>query len=261
MKTTTSDGVEISWQRYGSGGAEPVILLHSLGADGGMWAPQIETLSAHRTVIAVDTRGHGRSSAPPGPYALTDLCADVLSVADDTGADRFHIVGLSLGGQMALWLASHQPGRVLSMAACNTAAKIGSAESWSDRIEAVQTQGMAALRPAVTARWFSDDFVDRHPGWFEAAGRTFEQTSRVGYVACCQALAAADLRADIGSIEAPSLIVGGEGDLSTPPEHARRLAETIPGARLEIIPGAAHLSNLDRRSAFDAALTGFLDTL
>lgn len=258
MNTEIDRGVKIHWRRRGPDSVSPVMLLHSLGADSGMWQPQVETLTGRTSVVTVDTRGHGRSSAPEGPYTIESLCADILTVADHAGFDRFHVVGLSLGGQMALWLAAHHPERLLTMTAANTGAKIGTEESWTGRIDAVRSKGMAGIRTSVVERWFSDDFAGRHPTWFGAACEVFESTDPAGYIACCEALAAADLRAEVSGIGVPSLIVGSDGDLSTPPEHARWLAAQIPSARLEIIEGARHLSNLDRREAFDSALVDFL---
>lgn len=261
MNLTRRQGLEIAWSQWGVEGARPVILLHSLGSDHGMWAPQIETLSKRHAVIAIDTRGHGASSAPPGAYSLQDLCTDVLAVADDIGADRFHVVGLSLGGQMALWLAAHHPERVISMTASNTGAKIGTDESWSARILEVETNGMAAIRPAVVERWFSVDFADRHAQWFREACDTFDMTDPKGYAGCCHALAGADLRQNMATLSVPTLIIGSDQDVSTPPEQAQYLATQIDGARLVIIEGAGHLSNLDRRPDFDRALTDFLDSM
>jgi pimeloyl-ACP methyl ester carboxylesterase len=159
---------------------------------------------------------------------------------------------------MALWLAAHHPERVITMTASNTGAKIGTDETWGARVEAVRTDGMAAIRPSVVERWFSGDFADRHPDWFETACSTFDGTNPTGYIGCCHALAGADLRTDAARITAPSLIVGADEDVSTPPEQARWLAARIPDAELTIIEGAGHLSNLDRRTAFDGALTTFL---
>jgi 3-oxoadipate enol-lactonase len=257
---TANDHAVIHWELHGDEGGETVVMLHSLGSDGSMWAPQVAALAGTRPVITMDIRGHGRSSAPPGPYALEDLTSDVLAVANDAGLDRFHVVGLSMGGQMALWLAAHAPERIISMTAANTGAKIGTDASWAARIDAVRSMDMPALRPGVIERWFSPDFAEREPEWFASACSTFDHTSSVGYIGCCAALAGADLRASVPTISAPSLIVGSDLDVSTPPHQARWIAENIRGAQLEIIEGAGHLSNLDRHGVFDAALSEFLES-
>lgn len=258
MNTTTTGGIEIAWEASGNHAGPPIVFLHSLGSDHGMWKPQVAALEATHRVIAIDTRGHGRSHAPTTEYELGSLCGDVLAVADAANIDRFHVCGVSLGGQMALWLGANRPDRVLSVTAANTGAKIGDDSSWGARIDAIRSNGMASLRDAVIERWFSPDFAERHPDWLAAAGATFDRTAQAGYIGCCHALAGADLRESVLTIDCPTLVVGSTLDVSTPPEQAEWLAERIDGATLTIIEDAAHLSNLDRSDAFTSALLDFL---
>jgi 3-oxoadipate enol-lactonase len=256
--TTAADGTLIAYTDHGDHDARVLVVMHSLGSSGSMWAPQIAALSERFRLLVVDTRGHGRSQAPPGPYDLSLLGNDVLAVADHAGADRFHALGLSLGGQMAMWLALHATDRVRSIVAANTAAKLGTDDSWGARIAAVSAGGTASVRDAVLDRWFADGFPDRHPDWFAEAQRVFSATDPVGYMGCCAALRDTDLRDSVAAISTPTLVIGGDVDVATPPEQATWLHEQIGSSELTIFERAGHLSNLDRAEAFTERVLQFL---
>jgi 3-oxoadipate enol-lactonase len=256
----SSDGARIAWTTDGDPEAPAVVMMHSLGSSGSMWTPQIDALSTHFRVIAVDTRGHGRSAAPAGDYHLDQLGADVLSVADHLGVQHFHAVGLSLGGQMAMWLGLNAADRVRSLVLANTAAKIGTDELWQARIDAVLADGMESLRDGVLARWFAPGFAERHPDWFAEARDVFDATEPVGYAGCCAALRQSDLRTLIAAISVPTLVIGGELDMATPPSDVEWLHQHISTSELMILDHAAHLSNLDQPQRFTSRLVDFLST-
>jgi 3-oxoadipate enol-lactonase len=257
-RTRTADGTHIAWRTAGRDDAPAVLMMHSLGSDGSMWAPQITALSSTYRVVTIDTRGHGESDAPPGPYRLEQLGADVVAVADDAGIEGFHAIGLSLGGQMAMWLGVNVPARVRSLVLADTGVTIGNDDSWRARIEAVGQGGMAAVRDAVLARWFAPGFADRHPDWFAAAQATFDATDPAGYAACCAALRDTDLSSVAGRIGAPTLVIGGDVDLATPPAEARRIHDLVTDSELTVLDDAGHLSNLDQPEAFTARVLEFL---
>lgn len=239
--------------------APPVVFLHSLGSDVSMWRPQAADLARDHLVVRVDTRGHGRSPAPDGPYSLAQLGRDVVAVADDLGLDTFHLVGCSLGGLTALWVAIHHGGRLRSLTAANTAAKVADADFWQARIDAVRARGLAGIRDDVVARFFATGFAQAHPDWFDEALAVFEHADADGYAGCCAALAHADLRDEVGAITAPTLVVGGEQDVATPPSDAEWLHDHVRDSRLVVLPDAAHLSNLDQPEAFTRALRSHLE--
>jgi 3-oxoadipate enol-lactonase len=147
---------------------------------------------------------------------------------------------------------------VRSLVAANTAARIGSVESWEERIAAVRAGGSEAIREAVLGRWFAPGFVEAHPEWFEQASRVFSATDPAGYIGCCGALATADLRQEVPGITAPVLVVGGTLDQATPPADAEWLHAAIAGSELVVLSGAAHLSNLDHADEFTARVSRFL---
>lgn len=251
-----TDGT-IAWQESGRGGG--LLLVHSLGTDSRMWSTVADRLAGRRRVVRVDLPGHGASHSPPGPYTIDRLGTDVLAVADAAGLDRFHLAGISIGGQVAQWVAIHHPRRLQSVTLSNTAARIGSREGWHERIEAVRTEGMEGIAPRVVSGWFSDGFAERHPDRWKGALAMFAATDPEGYIGCCHALAEADLRQQVGEVAVPTLVVAGQEDRSTPPSEARWLAERIPDSRLEVMDGCAHLPPLERPEEYAVLLQDWLD--
>ncbi len=258
MSPLTGRTGALDWSEVNPDAGMTTLLVHSLGTNRSMWDHQVAVLAGDRRVITVDLPGHGRSSALPGSYTVDDLGVDILDVVAACGVERFEVVGISLGGLIALWLAVNAPDRVDALVACNTAGRLGSEELWSGRIEAVEAGGMEAIRDNVVRRFFAPDFERLRPEEFERYNEIFSATDPVGYVGCCAALRDGDLTAEVGSIGCPTLVIGGDRDIATPPDQSMTLHQAISGSRLEIIEGAAHLSNLDRPQAFNQVLAEFL---
>ncbi|MCZ4275028.1 MAG: bifunctional 3-oxoadipate enol-lactonase/4-carboxymuconolactone decarboxylase PcaDC [Rhodococcus sp. (in: high G+C Gram-positive bacteria)] len=226
--------------------APTVVLIGSLGSDRSMWDPQIGALAAVADVIAVDLRGHGDSPVPPGPYSVGDLAADVLAVLDARSIDSAHVVGLSIGGAIAQWLAVHRPLRVRSLTLLCTSARFGEPQAWRDRAEAARADGTESLADAVTSRWFTSALAVRDPDLLARHRRMIADTPDEGYASCCEALAGWDNRADLGRITARTLIVAGEQDPATPPAEARILADGIARSTMHVLSPAAHLANVEQ---------------
>jgi 3-oxoadipate enol-lactonase len=233
-----------------------VVLLGSLGSTLDMWDRQVPALATSFRVVAADLRGHGGSPAPAGPYELDDLVDDVISLLDSLALDRAHLVGLSLGGMVAMRLAARNPDRVDRLAVLCTSALLGPAEFWHQRAAAVRAGGTASIAPEVVRRWVTPAFQDAPV--VAALEAMVAGTSDHGYAACCEAIAAMDLRADLAAITAPTLAIAGAEDPATPPEHLALIASAIPGARLLVVPGAAHLANVEAADAVNAALLDHL---
>lgn len=227
-------------------GATPLVLLCSLGSTSGMWAPQREELAGRMRVITMDTRGHGGSPVPDGPYSVDELAGDVLDTLDDLGVARAAFAGVSLGGAMSQAIALRAPDRVTALVLVCTSARFGDPDPWEDRAATVRAGGSEAVADAVVARWFTDDIEDAAPGTTARMRAMIAATPAEGYAACCEAIAGWDSRADLGRIAAPTLVISGEQDPATPPEHGRVLADGIPGARFEVVPDAAHLASYQR---------------
>lgn len=255
----SNNGVRIAWQSFGVEDRPVIVFSHSLGLDSAMWHPQVESLADDFRMVVVDTRGHGKSTMSADPFTLENLAGDLLAAVTAAGADRFHLCGISMGGQIAMWAAINRPERLLSIVVANTAARIGSEQSWSERAAAIRSDGMASISEAAKGRFFSLDFASRRPGWMQDTIATIESCDPLAYIACCEMLAHNDLTADVASIELPTLIIAGELDPSISVDQARWLHAQIGGSEVAIIEGAAHLSNLDRAEDFTAALRRFLE--
>ena len=207
-------------------------------------------------------RGHRRhrvapgSPAPPGPYALADLAADVLQLLDDFGIAAASYCGISLGGMIGMWLAVHAPEQIDALGLCCTSAWLPPASGWLARAELVRTSGMAPVTGQALARWFTPPFRRSAPAALAAA--MLAGTDPEGYAGCCEAIAAMDLRPVLGSITAPTLVIAASEDPATPPAHGALIARRVPGARLTVIRGAAHLASLQAPGPVTAALLGHL---
>ncbi|WP_330255792.1 3-oxoadipate enol-lactonase [Nocardia sp. NBC_00565] len=251
--------VELAYDRIGPDGDAPaVVLLGSLGSTRAMWDPQVAALSAAHEVIAVDLRGHGESPTPAGPYKIDELAGDVLALLDRLGRGTVHLVGLSLGGAVAQWLAAHAPTRVRSLTLLCTAAKFGAAQGWLDRAATVRADGTAAIADAVVARWFTDGLAERDPALIERSRTMIENTDDEGYAACCSAIASWDGRADLARITAPTLVIAGAQDPATTPADLRLVAEGIANSTLHVLDPAAHLASIEQAGPVSALIAAHI---
>ncbi|APO79628.1 3-oxoadipate enol-lactonase 2 (plasmid) [Rhizobium etli 8C-3] len=234
-----------------------LMFCNSLGTDLHMWDGQISELSRGFRILRYDSRGHGLSSAPSGPYALSDLGNDAIALLDGLNIDQAHFCGLSIGGLTGQWLGIHAGTRLGSIAVCATAAKIGTAESWAARIDFVRANGLAALKDATVERWFTPQFQAARPDTVAAVIDSFVATSIEGYIGCCAALAEADLRENLRQIVNPVLAVSGDCDPVCPPNDLEDIAACVQrGTHLSL--SGRHIVNMASEQAFNTALISFL---
>jgi 3-oxoadipate enol-lactonase len=255
---TTDDGVRLRTRVDGAPGAQPLLLLNSLGTDLSMWDPQVDRWGVQRQVVRFDQRGHGRSDVPPPPYTAERFGRDVLAVLDAYEVEQADVCGLSLGGVVALWVTGNASERVRRAVFADTAARVGTEEAWRQRAATVRTEGMGAVVDLVLARFFSPDFLASGAPAVDALDRTLRAASVDGYAGSCEALATADLTYLAATIRVPSLVVVGSADEATTPEDARRLHGLLADARLVELPGAGHLANLERPERFAEVVLDFL---
>ena len=259
MNFVTPDGIRLAYQVDGPENAPTLVMVNSIGSNLHMWDAQVERLSHALRIVRYDTRGHGASDVPADPYTLEQLGLDLLALLDTLHSEQANICGLSLGGITALEVAIAYPHRVARAVFANTAARIGTTESWNARIEAVQTGGMAAIRNTVVARFLSTNFRQQHPETTQRIGDMIEATNPTGYIGACAALRDADLRTRIHEIRTPSLILGGALDESTPPSQSHELHAIISESQLRIFDATAHLSNVERPDEFSEYVLSFLN--
>jgi 3-oxoadipate enol-lactonase len=254
-----TNGVRIAYRIDGPEDAPVLVMVNSLGTDVRMWDVQVALLSRSLRIVRYDCRGHGASDVPDGPYTIERFGLDLLALLDRLQIKRAHLCGLSLGGVVALWFSARYPERVISAVFANTAARIGSEETWNARIDAVRTGGMAAVRDTVLERFLSEGFRQQHPETTRQIGEMIEATDPHGYIGACIALRDADLRGMVSTIRVPSLIVAGDLDESTPESQARELHAAIAGSQLVVLREVAHLSNVERPEEFSRYVLTFLN--
>jgi 3-oxoadipate enol-lactonase len=257
MSILETDQVNLHYQIEGPADAPVLVLANSLGTELGMWAPQMPRLLEHFRVLRHDARGHGQSQVAPGPYTIAQLASDVIALLDHLQIERADFCGLSMGGMIGMWLGAHFPTRIRRLVLSNTAAQIPPPEAWNQRIDKVTREGMAAIAPAVIERWFTPAFAARAPQQVELVRNMLLHTEPAGYVANCAAVRDMDQRNGLSGISAPTLVIAGSHDKSTPPQDGQFVAQQIPGARyLEL--DAAHLSNWEQADQFTTAVIDFL---
>jgi 3-oxoadipate enol-lactonase len=188
---------------------------------------------------------------------LQQLGSDVMELLDWLAIEKVLVCGISLGGMTALWLASHLGGRIRGIIAANTAARIGSVTSWNERIALVESEGMDALARIVPQRWLTARFRSGHPEVVRACEAMVRATPAQGYIGCCSAIRDMDLSHDLNKIDVPVLIISGKHDQMTTTADAQILGKQIAGA-LHVQLSAAHLSNLECATEFNAAVMEFL---
>jgi 3-oxoadipate enol-lactonase len=251
------NGTRICYELSGSDDRPALMFSNSLGTNMSMWDRQMPVLARDFRILRYDTRGHGQSSAPPGPYTIDQLARDVLAILDHLGIEQVHFCGLSMGGMIGMSLALEAPQRLGKLVLCSTAAKIGSAEQWNTRIDTVQKQGMRAVVDGVLERWYTPAFRAGSPWMIDATRQMLLATPVEGYTGCCAAIRDADLRDAISRIQASTLILTGTHDPVAPPSDGHFLEQHIPAARYRELP-AAHLSNIEAGEAFTMELSSFL---
>lgn len=263
MARLRANGIEMHYRIDGDGAlTRPWLVFgHSLACNLEMWDEQAAELKGSLNILRYDTRGHGGSSAPPGPYTMELLADDLKALLDALQIRRCHFVGISMGGMIGQMAALRAPLRFASLTLVDTTSSYpaGMRPTWDQRIAAVRTpQGMNAVVPATLERWFTPAFRQMRPDVTAKIGAMIRSTPVGGYIGCAQAIAQLDLTARLGAISCPTLVVLGEEDHATPIAMAEQIVRAIPGARLERIPNAAHLSCVEQPDRFNALLRSFL---
>jgi 3-oxoadipate enol-lactonase len=258
MQVRAVNGVRLHYRVEGDADGAPVVFANSLGTDFRVWDRLLPLLPAGLRVLRYDMRGHGLSDAPEGDYFMGDLVADAAGLMEALGFRDAIFVGVSIGGVVAQGLAAERPDLVRAVVLSNTAAKIGTEATWRDRIATVRAEGIEAIADGVLEKWFTRAFhaerAEELAGWRHMLTRT----PLDGYCGCCAALAGTDLRESTAGLRQPVLAVVGSDDGSTPPDLVRETAESIIGARFEIIRGAGHIPCVEAPEALARVIGEFV---
>ena len=258
-----ANDLHVNCQLSGPENAPVVVLSHSLASSGIMWEQQVPELVEGFRVLRYDTRGHGGSDAPAGPYTLDMLGDDAVAVLDALDIERVHWVGISMGGMVGQNLALRHPARLASMVLCDTTSRIPleARAMWDERIATAEKSGMKPLCDETMERWFTPPFLAEDGPELRAIREQFLATPTSGYVGCCQAIRELDYTDRLSGVDLPVQLIVGAQDPSTPPEASRIIARQIAGAALTLIDDAAHLCNVEQPAAFNRAMLGFLKGL
>jgi 3-oxoadipate enol-lactonase len=246
--------------RHGGAPRHTVVLSHALGCDRSMWDGLAATLAEDCRVIVYDQRGHGASDAPAGPYTVPGLADDAAALIREVANGPVVFIGLSMGGMVAQELALRHPSLVKGLVLANTTAVYDAAarEGWKARIELVRSKGMAAVAEMAMPRWFGDDFRESNASTVDRWRRRVASCHPGGYIGTCEALQGMDTLDRLPGIQAPTLVIAGEIDPGTPVAMNEAIARGIPGAEFTVLPGASHLSVLERPAAFAGRVLDFL---
>lgn len=259
MDMARVNGVDLHVSDQGPQDGPAVVFCNSLGTDLRVWDALLPHLPAGLRILRHDKRGHGLSEETPGPYDIALLAEDAAALIRDRGLSRPVFVGLSIGGLIGQALAARHPDLLAGLVISNSAARIGEAALWRDRIAAIRAEGLASIGAATMERWFSPAFhaSGRAAPW----QRMLERQPLDGYVACCEAIAAADLREAAAGLRLPVQLIAGELDGATPPDIVRATADLIPGARFDLIDGAGHIPCVETPARHAALITRFLEEI
>ncbi len=249
MRLVRANGLVIHYLIEGREALPPIVFVNPLGCDLRVWSEVASILKPEFRVLCYDKRGHGLSESGPDRCEMADYARDLAALLDAIEIRRAAIVGISIGGVIAQELTRQRPELAAALILCDTAAKVGTDQSWDERIAAVERGGVEAVAGPILERWFTAKFRERCAAEFAGFRAMLTRTPRQGYLAACGALKRADLRPHLGRIATPTLCLVGDQDGTTPPALVKEMSALIGGSRFEIIEGAGHLPNVEKPAA------------
>ena len=255
----TANGLDIHYTIEGEG---PVVTLsHSLGCNLSMWDEQAKALSGRYCVLRYDTRGHGQSSVPSGPYSLDQMAEDLHGLLTGLGIEKAHFVGISMGGMIGQVFALKHPQMLSSLVLCDTTSRYppDALPVWEERILTVVARGMEPMVEPTLQRWFTAPFRKQHHDVIDRLRDMLRNTPPKGYIGCCHAMQRINPTERLGGVRCPALVIVGEEDPGTPVAMARAIHAALPSAELVVIRSASHLCNLEQPEEFNRVLLTFLD--
>jgi 3-oxoadipate enol-lactonase len=259
MKFAVVNGITVHYTLNGLSKSVPLAFINPLGSDLRIWDGLIPKFANRFAIIRYDKRGHGLSDCPPGPYTIQDHAIDLARLLDHLQVEAVILIGISVGGLIALDFATIYPQRVKAMVLSDTAARIGTADFWNARITAVRDHGLADVADTILARWFAQTFSEQNPAEYRGYYNMLTRTPLEGYIATCEAIRDSDLSEHARRISAKTLVLCGEDDLATPPDQVQQLAKTLKDARFEKIVKAGHLPCVEQPDKMGKKINQFLD--
>ncbi len=258
MNFTIGNGLATHYTLKGTKEGIPLVFINALGTDLRIWDGVMPYATDHHPVLCFDKRGHGLSDCPPAPYSIHDFSTDLLGLLDQLEMSQAILIGISVGGMIAMDFAASWPKRVYSMVLCDTAPIIGTAELWNDRINKLRENGMHFMAEAILARWFAPTFKEKSPAIYQGCYNMLTRMPVEGYTGTCEAIRDADLTEAARKINVHTLVLCGTEDVSTPPDLVRELVELMPNAEFQEIPGAGHSTCIEQPVAVSKQIERFL---
>jgi 3-oxoadipate enol-lactonase len=263
LPTANINGIEIAYTDEGSG--TPLVFIHGYPLNRTMWDSQVKGLSSKARVIAIDLRGHGQSQAPIWITTVDTYADDLRGLLDHLSIDNAVICGFSMGGYVAFAFMRNYGDRVRGLILADTRPQADSPEGKAARFQSAltaQQRGAGAIAEAMIARLVSQKSLDERPELVQQLRSIMESMPVQGIAGDLMAMAERpDCVEMLPSIAVPTLIVVGEMDALTPAADSQLMAERIPGARLEVIRGAAHVANMEEPEAFNRVVADFVTSL
>ena len=261
VETISVNGADIAVRIDGGEGRPWLVLSNSLAANYDSWDDQLALLTRDFRVLRYDTRGHGRSSAPAGPYTFGHLTGDVIGLMDHYAIANATVLGLSMGGMTALGLAIDHPDRVSRLICCDARSDAIQPfiDNWTARIASVEAAGnMEPIASFNKERWFTAPFREARPDVVQKATDMILATSTAGYIGCARALQTLDYKRHLGRITCPTLFVCGAQDPATPSAVMQEMAGLVPGSAFELVDPGAHICNMENPDGFNAIVGAWL---
>ena len=258
MTRVKINGTEINYRWDGDDKLPVLVLSNSLTTNFHLWDEQIPAFTKHFRVLRYDNRGHGGSSSPLGEYTLDEIAGDALALLDHFRITKASLCGISLGGMVGMWLGIHYPDRMDKLVLCNTSSDVSPPDPWQARIDTVKAGGMAAIGEAVLERFLSERFRATRSPKIELVNSMLLSCDVDGYAGCCAAVRDMSLTKQLAQMSTSTMVIAGELDPATPVSHSELMIEHIKGAKLVVITGVAHLSNLEKPDEYNETVLQFL---
>ncbi|MEP7285291.1 MAG: 3-oxoadipate enol-lactonase [Chloroflexota bacterium] len=246
MQFATVGGITLHYRLEGRQDALALIFVHSIGTDLRIWDSVLPHFADDFKLIRHDLRGHGLSDDSPAPKSMRNHVDDLQGLISYLQIEVAIVIGISLGGLVAMGYAAAYPQHVKALVLCDTATKIGTAAAWNARIETLRQHGIDSMDEVIVARWFSPAYINQHPAEYRGYRNMLTRTSLVGYTASCEAIRDVDMTEAARTITAKTLVLCGTEDVSTSPDQGRALAETLPNASFAVVEGAGHLPCIEQ---------------
>lgn len=263
LKKVEVGDIQMAYRWEGSPEGPVIMMAHAMGTSQRIWDLQVASLSDRYRILRYDWRGHGDTDAPEGPYTLRQFEADAIGLMDVLGLEKVNWVGISTGGMIGQGLAINHPTRISTLTLCNTTSQSSPwYRGWvAERQDVVRQDGMIPVWEMTKHLWFTDAFVQAGSPAYQAVRDVFIATRVPGYLGGTSAVADLAYRDHLHHVDCPTRIIAAGADTVTPVDHSEAIRERIAGAKMTVINGQRHFSNVEMPEEFNSVLRAGLDQM